>query len=73
MALIGNDFITTTYLGKVRCSECGKVITAGQPVLVSQKNGKVRKRICGEECRLNFDARVWQQIARKNSIRRGGS
>jgi hypothetical protein len=69
MALIGNDFITVTYPETVRCSECGKKITAGQPVLVSKKGGKVRKRICGEECRLTFDARVWEDFARRRDTR----
>jgi hypothetical protein len=68
--MIGNDFISEPAPYKLRCSECAKVINPGETCLVSRKDGKVKKRICGEECRLEFDNRFWQAAARRNARRR---
>lgn len=46
-----------------RCSECGEKIPKGNPALASIKNGKVRKVVCSENCRLEFDARFWENRA----------
>jgi hypothetical protein len=43
---------------------------SGQPILQSIKNGKVKKVVCSEKCRLDFDARIWQEIAARNEKRR---
>lgn len=65
MNLIGSDFVPQTVKYVCNCSECGKTLSPGDTALVSIKKGKVRKRICSEECRLEFDARFWQAAALK--------
>ena len=61
---IGSDFVLEcSRPRKVWCSECGKPITQGVPALISVRGGKVQKRVCSEECRLDFDARFWQGVA----------
>jgi hypothetical protein len=69
MALIGNDFIKRPATRSCYCSECGKKIRKGEPELVSIRRGKVRKRVCSEECRLEFDSAIWQEFADKNEGR----
>jgi len=39
-------------------------------MLASVKKGKVKKAVCSEECRQEFDARVWQEFADLNEKRR---
>lgn len=70
--MLGNDFTPAFATRKGRCSECGMRIMAGQPILHSRskKDGKVRKTVCSEKCRLDFDARIWQEIADRNEKRR---
>jgi hypothetical protein len=68
--MLGNDFVEVIAARKGRCSECGGRIMVGQPILRSWKNGKTKKIVCSEKCRLDFDARVWQAIADKNEKRR---
>jgi hypothetical protein len=63
MAHIGSDFIRKIYNRMIRCSECGLRIPAGEMVLVSMKKGKVKKIVCGEDCRQEFDARFWSEAA----------
>lgn len=65
--MIGSDFKWKTYEHSVRCSECSQKSRA---MLVSERNGKVLKRLCSEECRLEFDNRFWQEAARRNANRR---
>lgn len=67
---IGSDFVPEIATRRLRCSECRKVIDNGDQCLVSIKDGKVRKRVCGENCRLEFDARFWQAAARRNAAGR---
>jgi hypothetical protein len=67
--MIGSDFQPRVYPHKVRCSECDHVILAGETALVSVREGKVRKIVCGEDCRQEFDARFWAEAARKNARR----
>lgn len=67
---IGSDFVEEVAEHNVRCSECRLLIVGGQTCLVSRKDGKVKKRVCGENCRLEFDARFWQNAARRNQRRR---
>ena len=59
--MLGSDFTKMTSVVRRRCSECGKGIPAGGDMLASVKKGKVKKVVCSEECRLEFDARVWWQ------------
>jgi hypothetical protein len=66
MAAIGSDFITEVRKTNIRCSECGGWIGAGATCLVSIRKGKVQKRVRGEDCRLDFDARYWAEVARQN-------
>jgi hypothetical protein len=63
MALIGNDFVKWTQMCKSYCSECGRLMPKGSVVLVSMRKGKVMKKVCSEDCRLEFDARFWDQVA----------
>jgi hypothetical protein len=70
MPLIGNDFTLMTSTVRRRCSECGAGIPAGSDMLASVKYGKVRKVVCSENCRLEFDARVWQEFAERNQRNR---
>lgn len=61
--LIGSDFVEQTAPRLTYCSECARKIPAGEVALVSLKYGKVQKRVCSEDCRLEFDARFWDEIA----------
>jgi len=65
--MIGSDFIEQTAKYKRYCSECNRPILVGEKYLASIKDGKVKKTVCGEECRLVFDDRVWQGFARRNA------
>ena len=69
MSVLGSNFVTQPAPRKMKCSECGHPIAQGQETLASVSDGKVRKRVCSEDCRLEFDARIWQTIARKNTKR----
>ncbi len=61
--MIGNDFQPET-MGKMwYCSECNRKFKVGTIALVSLKRGKVKKRVCSEECRAKFDDELWQYIA----------
>ena len=70
MPLIGSDFVRVQCSEAKHCSECGGRIPAGEFALVSARGGKTRKIVCSEDCRLNFDERIWKQFARKNAARR---
>lgn len=63
MSAIGSDFNPQVCKVNVRCSECNRWIGAGATALVSVRKGRVQKRVCGEECRLEFDARYWDEVA----------
>lgn len=64
MPLIGSDFVEWVQLQGSCCSECGKRMPVGSKVLASIRKGKVQKKVCGEECRLEFDARYWDERSR---------
>lgn len=68
MALLGSRASFTEQLApkSYKCSECGDRFPKDSPCLVSIRNGRVTKRICGEECRLTFDDRIWQERANEN-------
>lgn len=68
--MIGSDFLPEIRPVTSQCSECGRWMYKAQEALVSRKNGKVKKVVCCEDCRLEFDARVWDTIATKNEYRR---
>lgn len=68
--MIGSDFVTQVCKARFRCGECPHIVLPGDTYLASIKDGKMRKRVCSENCRLEFDARVWEQIAQKNIVRR---
>jgi hypothetical protein len=70
MSAIGSDFVSEVRDSKSACSECGRCIPKGTSALVSRKGGKVRKIVCSEDCRLEFDARFWAHAARVNAKRR---
>jgi len=71
MPLLGSDFVEMTSVVRRRCSECGQAISVGGAMLASIRGGKVKKVVCSEACRQDFDARVWQEIADLNEKRRG--
>ena len=55
MTLIGSDFTEKTYGISKTCSECLRRFPPDHVWLVSIRNGRVRKRVCSEECRMKFD------------------
>ena len=66
MAMLGSksDFKEETQGPRSRrCSECGRLIVVGDKALVSKRRGRVRKVVCGEDCRQTFDDRFWQDKA----------
>jgi hypothetical protein len=67
--MLGSDFVPTV-LKHGRYCDCGRKMNVGESYLASIKYGKIQKWVCSEDCRLEFDARVWAGIARKNSLRR---
>jgi uncharacterized Fe-S center protein len=66
MALIGSDFVSVVQKRKTRCSECHADIPVGAIALESIKDGKCKKRVCSEKCRLDFDDAFWQSVAFKD-------
>lgn len=71
--MIGNDFVPHAIKHPRTCSECNYKMQADYKALASIKGGKVRKVVCSEACRLEFDSRIWQQIASRNAKKRGRS
>jgi hypothetical protein len=67
--MLGSDFVPTVLKYRRHC-DCGRAMNVGESYLASIKRGKVQKWVCSEDCRLEFDARIWAEIARKNSRRR---
>ena len=67
---IGSDFIEQIGVRTRRCSECGKKVKAGEPMLVSIRFGKVQKCVCSEDCRLEFDNNYWQAVVREKLYRK---
>ena len=65
MSAIGSDFQRVKQEHSTICSECGSGIPAGGIALESVRDGKCHKRVCSEECRLEFDNRYWQERARR--------
>lgn len=60
--MIGSDFVweETPAGSRRQCSECG---TRHRKMLVSRRNGRVKKVVCSEECRVDFDDAYWQHRA----------
>jgi hypothetical protein len=65
MSLIGSDFKKVTATNPCKCSECGVHIAPGVECLESFRMGRVQKRVCGEECRIEFDNNYWQERAKQ--------
>jgi hypothetical protein len=65
MPLLGSraSFVSEISKRKRKCSECGERIMLGQPFLISRRNGVVKKVLCSEKCRQDFDARYWDARA----------
>jgi hypothetical protein len=61
--MLGSDFESVTNDRPRYCSECDKRVLKGERILVSRRNGKAMKYVCSENCRLEFDARIWDEIA----------
>ena len=70
MALVGSRsaFVYEFSACASRCSECGVKIPKGGPCLVSRKLArrspavaKVMKKVCSQECREEFDNRIWNE------------
>lgn len=71
MTLIGSDFVPHTIKYVKHCGECGYKMQVGYRALASIRDGKVKKIVCSEECRLEFDANFWAAAAARNSKKRG--
>jgi hypothetical protein len=69
MSLIGTaaSFKREVVAHDTKCGECGGVIRSGHSMLTARNphTGKVAKRVCSHECRLDFDDRFWQDKADK--------
>ena len=65
MALLGSkaSFVWEIAKRKRECSECRERIMLGQPFLISRRNGVVKKILCSDKCREEFDARYWDAQA----------
>jgi hypothetical protein len=63
MSAIGSDFQRVKQTHRTRCSECGAGIPVGEIALESIRDGKCRKRVCSNQCRIDFDDRYWQERA----------
>jgi hypothetical protein len=68
--MIGNDFVPYLIKYARACGECDCKMPKGFTAMASIKDGKVKKIVCSETCRQEFDYRVWQAIAVKNARRR---
>ena len=68
----GPNFVQQLCSRRCQCSECGRWLAAGDSALVSLRKGKVQKRVCGENCRLEFDARYWDERAAARQHGGGG-
>ncbi len=68
MALIGSDFVRVISDRVRHCSQlnCGKRIKKGDTCLMSIRDGKVKKIVCSEDCRQDFDAEFWEGAAQRN-------
>ena len=54
-----------------RCSECGARIPKGGPCLVSRnKESRVKKKVCSQECRETFDDKFWGGLVHAKEERR---
>ena len=68
MTLLGSRGSFTYEFSRysTRCSECHRQIARGSPCLVSRDAaGGVRKKVCSQECREDFDAALWEGLERK--------
>ena len=65
MSLIGTraDFEVEFLKRAASCSECYRTKGVGQTMLVSKRRDNVKKRVCSEECRQDFEDRFWQEKA----------
>lgn len=70
--MIGSDFGNEKFPVMKRCSECGEKIRAHTMCLVSRnRDGKNKKIVCSEHCRLDFDDRFWQGRADLREFKEG--
>ena len=54
-----------------RCSECHETIRKDGPCLVSRnKKGRIKKKVCSQECRETFDDKFWQGLVYAREERR---
>ena len=58
-------FHTETNTRRRRCSECRKWIFADNDMLASRRrpSGSLIKVVCSEDCRLEFEDRLFQALA----------
>lgn len=70
--MIGSDFNIEQFSRAKRCSECLKKISVNTKCLVSRdRNGKNKKIVCSENCRLEFDDRYWQHRVDRRKFKEG--
>jgi hypothetical protein len=66
-------FSLEVLTGKARCSECRKKMEIGETAWVSRPAhgskyvaaGKVAKRVCSEDCGMDFDYREMAELVRE--------
>lgn len=68
--MIGSDFQPYEMPYSARCQPCGKLMKKGETVLASIREGKVRKRVCSEDCAKTFDLEFWEGVADYNETKR---
>jgi hypothetical protein len=66
-AMIGSDFVWIVNPYTRRCGECHKKVEKGERIMASIKGGKVKKYVCSEDCRLEFDNEFWQGVIREKA------
>lgn len=73
MGLIGSrsDFAPETLWRNWTCGECWRFYERGKIVLVSRRNGRVRKIVCSEACREEFEQRFWEGKAAVRAYTKG--
>jgi uncharacterized Fe-S center protein len=69
MPLIGSDFVPVIQERTSYCSQCNEVIPKGATALEAIRDGKCKKRVCSETCRLDFDDAFWRTAAHKRKMR----
>lgn len=65
MSLLGSrrSFVSEVSDRDRRCYQCRRDIKAGETFLASRRGGVLKLGLCGEDCRLEWDAEYWEMRA----------